>query len=60
MVHTMLSRSAGERPEAADIIAMPLFQDLELELPCRLAGRQRSRTYSASSVGRPSRQSSST
>uniref|UniRef100_H3CYY3 Eukaryotic translation initiation factor 2-alpha kinase 3 n=1 Tax=Tetraodon nigroviridis TaxID=99883 RepID=H3CYY3_TETNG len=60
MVHTMLSRSAGERPEAVEIIGMPLFQDLELELPCRAATRQRSRTYSASSMGRPSRQTSAT
>ncbi|XP_074516939.1 eukaryotic translation initiation factor 2-alpha kinase 3 [Sebastes fasciatus] len=58
MVRSMLSWSPGERPEAADITGNPLFQ--ELELPCRLAMRQRSRTYSASSMGRPSRQSSST
>lgn len=58
MVHSMLSWSPGERPEAAEIIGTPLFQDLELELPCRLAVRQRSRTYSASSMGRPSRQTS--
>lgn len=56
MVRSMLSWSPSERPEAAEIIATPLFQDLELELPCRLAVRQRSRTYSASSMGRPSRQ----
>ncbi|KAM9340770.1 eukaryotic translation initiation factor 2-alpha kinase 3 [Symphorus nematophorus] len=60
MVHSMLSWSPGERPEAAEIIGTPLFQDLELELPCRLAVRQRSRTYSASSMGRPSRQTLST
>lgn len=59
MVHSMLSWSPSERPEAAEIIGTPLFQELELELPCRLAVRQRSRTYSASSMGRPSRQSSS-
>ncbi|XP_047467265.1 eukaryotic translation initiation factor 2-alpha kinase 3 [Mugil cephalus] len=58
MVRSMLSLSPGERPEAADITGTPLFQ--ELELPCRLAVRQRSRTYSASSMGRPSRQTSST
>uniref|UniRef100_A0A665V5I4 Eukaryotic translation initiation factor 2-alpha kinase 3 n=1 Tax=Echeneis naucrates TaxID=173247 RepID=A0A665V5I4_ECHNA len=57
MVLSMLSRSPSERPEAAEITGTPLFQ--ELELPCRLAVRQRSRTYSASSMGRPSRQSSS-
>ncbi|TNM96087.1 eukaryotic translation initiation factor 2-alpha kinase 3 isoform X1 [Takifugu flavidus] len=60
MVHSMLSWSPCERPEAAEIIGLPLFQDLELELPCRMAMRQRSRTYSASSMGRPSRQTSST
>ncbi|KAM3594723.1 uncharacterized protein V6R79_012831 [Siganus canaliculatus] len=60
MVRSMLSWSPGERPEAAEIIGTPLFQDLELELPCRVAVRQRSRTYSASSMGRPSRQTSST
>uniref|UniRef100_A0A3Q1FRH6 Eukaryotic translation initiation factor 2-alpha kinase 3 n=1 Tax=Acanthochromis polyacanthus TaxID=80966 RepID=A0A3Q1FRH6_9TELE len=58
MVRSMLSLSPGERPEAADITGTPLFQ--ELELPCRLAVRQRSRTYSASSMGRPSRQTSAT
>ncbi|XP_056282591.1 eukaryotic translation initiation factor 2-alpha kinase 3 [Pseudoliparis swirei] len=57
MVRSMLSWSPAERPEAADITGTPLFQ--ELELPCRLAMRQRSRTYSASSMGRPSRQTSS-
>ncbi|MEQ2164727.1 hypothetical protein GOODEAATRI_009760 [Goodea atripinnis] len=57
MVRSMLSLSPSERPEAADITAMSLFQ--ELELPCRLAVRQRSRTYSSSSMGRPSRQTSS-
>lgn len=57
MVRSMLSWSPGERPEAAEITGTPLFQ--ELELPCRLAMRQRSRTYSASSMGRPSRQTSS-
>ncbi|KAM9355748.1 eukaryotic translation initiation factor 2-alpha kinase 3 [Pholidichthys leucotaenia] len=56
MVRSMLSLSPSERPEAVDITGMPLFQ--ELELPCRLAVRQRSRTYSASSMGRPSRQTS--
>lgn len=60
MVHSMLSWSPGKRPEAAEIIGMHLFQDLELELPSRMAVRQRSRTYSASSMGRPSRQMSST
>ncbi|XP_035529894.1 eukaryotic translation initiation factor 2-alpha kinase 3 [Morone saxatilis] len=60
MVHSMLSWSPSERPEAAEIIGTPLFQELELELPCRLAVRQRSRTYSASSMGRPSRQTSTT
>lgn len=58
MVRSMLSLSPSERPEAADITGTPLFQ--ELELPCRLAMRQRSRTYSASSMGRPSRQTSTT
>ncbi|XP_061750848.1 eukaryotic translation initiation factor 2-alpha kinase 3 [Nerophis ophidion] len=58
MVRSMLSRSPGERPEAADITGTPLFQDLEL--PCRLAVRQRSRTYSASSMGRPARPVSAT
>ncbi|XP_062254166.1 eukaryotic translation initiation factor 2-alpha kinase 3 [Platichthys flesus] len=57
MVRSMLSLSPGERPEAADITGTPLFQ--ELEPPFRMAVRQRSRTYSASSMGRPSRQSSS-
>uniref|UniRef100_A0A3Q2QF33 Eukaryotic translation initiation factor 2-alpha kinase 3 n=1 Tax=Fundulus heteroclitus TaxID=8078 RepID=A0A3Q2QF33_FUNHE len=57
MVRSMLSLSPGERPEAADITAMSLFH--ELELPCRLAVRQRSRTYSSSSMGRPSRQTAS-
>ncbi|KAK5616256.1 hypothetical protein CRENBAI_015164 [Crenichthys baileyi] len=57
MVRSMLSLSPSERPEAADITAMSLFQ--ELELPCRLAVRQRCRTYSSSSMGRPSRQTSS-
>ncbi|XP_029982468.1 eukaryotic translation initiation factor 2-alpha kinase 3 [Sphaeramia orbicularis] len=60
MVHSMLSWSPGERPEAADITGNALFQELELELPCRLAMRQRSRTYSASSMGRPARQTSTT
>lgn len=54
MVRSMLSWSPSERPEAAEITGTPLFQ--ELELPCRVAVRQRSRTYSASSMGRPSRQ----
>uniref|UniRef100_A0A8D3DKH6 non-specific serine/threonine protein kinase n=1 Tax=Scophthalmus maximus TaxID=52904 RepID=A0A8D3DKH6_SCOMX len=58
MVRSMLSLSPGERPEAADITGMPLFQ--ELELPWRMVVRQRSRTYSASSMGRPSRQTSAT
>lgn len=58
MVRSMLSWSPSERPEAADITGTPLFQ--ELEQPCRLAMRQRSRTYSASSMGRPSRQTSTT
>uniref|UniRef100_A0A3Q0T1G9 non-specific serine/threonine protein kinase n=1 Tax=Amphilophus citrinellus TaxID=61819 RepID=A0A3Q0T1G9_AMPCI len=58
MVRSMLSLSPSERPEAAEITGTPLFQDLEL--PCRLAVRQRSRTYSASSMGRPSRQTSTT
>ncbi|XP_059209287.1 eukaryotic translation initiation factor 2-alpha kinase 3 [Centropristis striata] len=57
MVRSMLSWSPSERPEAAEITGTPLFQ--ELELP-RLAMRQRSRTYSASSMGRPSRQTSTT
>lgn len=60
MVRSMLSWSPNERPEAADIIGTPLLQELELEMPCRVAIRQRSRTYSASSMGRSSRQSSST
>ncbi|XP_062325061.1 eukaryotic translation initiation factor 2-alpha kinase 3 [Osmerus eperlanus] len=51
MVRRMLSRSPPERPEAAEITETPLFQ--ELELPCRM--RQRSRTYSSSSSGRPAR-----
>ncbi|KAM7376352.1 hypothetical protein PAMP_006093 [Pampus punctatissimus] len=58
MVRSMLSWSPSERPEAVEITGTPLFQ--ELELPCRLAMRQRSRTYSASSMGRPSRQTSTT
>ncbi|KAK2826724.1 hypothetical protein Q5P01_020938 [Channa striata] len=58
MVRSMLSLSPSERPDAADITGTPLFQ--ELELPSRLAVRQRSRTYSASSMGRPSRQTSTT
>uniref|UniRef100_A0A6Q2XBD2 Eukaryotic translation initiation factor 2-alpha kinase 3 n=1 Tax=Esox lucius TaxID=8010 RepID=A0A6Q2XBD2_ESOLU len=53
MVRSMLSRDPAERPEAAEITEEPLFQDLEV--PCRLAVRQRSRTYSASSAGRPAR-----
>uniref|UniRef100_A0A3Q3XLX9 Eukaryotic translation initiation factor 2-alpha kinase 3 n=1 Tax=Mola mola TaxID=94237 RepID=A0A3Q3XLX9_MOLML len=60
MVRSMLSWSPNERPEAADIIGTPLLQELELEMPCRVAIRQRSRTYSASSMGRSPRQSSST
>lgn len=59
MVRSMLSLSPSERPEAVDITGLPLFQELELEFPCRLAVRQRSRTYSASSMGRPTRQISS-
>ncbi|XP_064809157.1 LOW QUALITY PROTEIN: eukaryotic translation initiation factor 2-alpha kinase 3 [Oncorhynchus masou masou] len=55
MVRSMLSLSPAERPEAADITEEPLFQ--ELEVPCRLAVRQRSRTYSASSAGWPARTS---
>ncbi|TSW48763.1 Eukaryotic translation initiation factor 2-alpha kinase 3 [Bagarius yarrelli] len=55
MVRSMLSPVPAERPEASEITEMPLFQ--ELEMPCRI--RQRSRTYSASSTGRPSRQHSS-
>ncbi|KAK5857778.1 hypothetical protein PBY51_010998 [Eleginops maclovinus] len=58
MVRSMLSWSPGERPEAAEIIGTPLLQ--ELELPWRVVVRQRSRTYSASSMSRPSRQTSST
>lgn len=58
MVRSMLSWSPSERPEAAEITGTPLFQ--ELEPPFRMAVRQRSRTYSASSMGRPSRQTSST
>lgn len=57
MVRSMLSLSPSERPEAADITGTALFE--ELELPSRLAVRQRSRTYSASSMGRPARQISS-
>ncbi|CAL8274045.1 unnamed protein product [Merluccius merluccius] len=57
MVRCMLSLSPSERPEAAGITETPLFQDLEL--PCRPAMRQRSRTYSASSMGRPARNTSS-
>ncbi|XP_077394327.1 eukaryotic translation initiation factor 2-alpha kinase 3 isoform X2 [Festucalex cinctus] len=50
MVLSMLSLNPGERPEAADITGLPLFQDLEL--PWRQAAvRQRSRTYSTSSTG---------
>lgn len=59
MVRSMLSPSPSERPEAVDITGLPLFQELELEFPFRLAVRQRSRTYSASSMGRPTRQISS-
>ncbi|XP_056326630.1 eukaryotic translation initiation factor 2-alpha kinase 3 [Danio aesculapii] len=55
MVRCMLSRVPAERPEASEITEAPLFQ--ELEVPCRI--RQRTRTYSASSAGRPSRQISS-
>ncbi|XP_035272591.1 eukaryotic translation initiation factor 2-alpha kinase 3 [Anguilla anguilla] len=56
MVSSMLSRSPGERPEALEITETPLLQ--ELEVPCRFTLRQRSRTYSSSSAGRPARQSS--
>ncbi|KAG9275196.1 eukaryotic translation initiation factor 2-alpha kinase 3 [Astyanax mexicanus] len=52
MVRCMLSPVPAERPEASEITEAPLFQ--ELEMPCRI--RQRSRTYSSSSTGRPSRQ----
>ncbi|XP_031436386.1 eukaryotic translation initiation factor 2-alpha kinase 3 isoform X2 [Clupea harengus] len=53
MVHSMLSRNPADRPEASDITDEELLNDFEL--PCR--ARQRSRTYSASSAGRPSRSS---
>ncbi|XP_062378144.1 eukaryotic translation initiation factor 2-alpha kinase 3 isoform X1 [Sardina pilchardus] len=53
MVRSMLSPNPAERPEASDITDAPLLN--EFELPCRI--RQRSRTYSASSAGRPSRSS---
>ncbi|XP_013872530.1 eukaryotic translation initiation factor 2-alpha kinase 3 [Austrofundulus limnaeus] len=56
MVRSMLSLSPSERPEAADITGLALFENLEL--PCRIAVRQRSRTYSSSSMGRPARQTS--
>lgn len=56
MVRSMLSLSPSERPEAVEITGTPIFQDLEL--PCQLAVRQRSRTYSSSSMGRPTRQTS--
>nr|XP_023651420.1 eukaryotic translation initiation factor 2-alpha kinase 3 isoform X1 [Paramormyrops kingsleyae] len=56
MVRSMLSLCPSERPEVAEITETPLFQ--ELEVPSRLAIRQRSRTYSSSSTGRPSRQPS--
>ncbi|XP_057197657.1 eukaryotic translation initiation factor 2-alpha kinase 3 isoform X2 [Triplophysa rosa] len=55
MIRCMLSRIPAERPEASEITEAPLFQ--ELEVPCRI--RQRTRTYSASSAGRPTRQISS-
>ncbi|KAF7710592.1 eukaryotic translation initiation factor 2-alpha kinase 3 [Silurus meridionalis] len=55
MVRSMLSLVPAERPEASEITETPLFQ--ELEVPCRI--RQRTRTYSSSSTGRPSRQISS-
>ncbi|KAL2098755.1 hypothetical protein ACEWY4_005235 [Coilia grayii] len=55
MVLSMLSPNPAERPEASDITDAPLLN--EFELPCRV--RQRSRTYSASSAGRPSRSSHS-
>ncbi|XP_063040143.1 eukaryotic translation initiation factor 2-alpha kinase 3 [Engraulis encrasicolus] len=55
MVRSMLSPNPAARPEASDITEAPLLNDFEL--PCRI--RQRSRTYSASSAGRPSRSSHS-
>ncbi|XP_030628507.1 eukaryotic translation initiation factor 2-alpha kinase 3 [Chanos chanos] len=51
MVRCMLSPVPAERPETSEITETALFQ--ELEMPCRV--RQRSRTYSASSSGRPAR-----
>ncbi|KAJ8281468.1 hypothetical protein GJAV_G00068040 [Gymnothorax javanicus] len=56
MVGCMLSPSPAERPEALEITETPLLQ--ELDVPCRFTLRQRSRTYSSSSTGRPARQSS--
>lgn len=55
MIRCMLSRIPAERPEASEITEASLFQ--ELEVPCRI--RPRTRTYSASSAGRPTRQTSS-
>uniref|UniRef100_A0A6J0UQ68 PRKR-like endoplasmic reticulum kinase n=1 Tax=Pogona vitticeps TaxID=103695 RepID=A0A6J0UQ68_9SAUR len=48
MVKDMLSSSPVERPEAADIIENPLFEDLEF--PATPVLRQRSRTMSLSGV----------
>ncbi|XP_066483703.1 eukaryotic translation initiation factor 2-alpha kinase 3 isoform X2 [Tiliqua scincoides] len=48
MVKHMLSPSPTERPEAADIIENPLFEDLEL--PAKPVIRQRSRTMSSSGI----------
>ncbi|XP_003222450.1 eukaryotic translation initiation factor 2-alpha kinase 3 isoform X2 [Anolis carolinensis] len=48
MVKHMLSPSPTERPEAADIIENPLFEDLEF--PSKPVLRQRSRTMSLSGL----------
>ncbi|KAJ6660561.1 hypothetical protein lerEdw1_017558 [Lerista edwardsae] len=48
MVKHMLSPSPTERPEAADIIENPLFEDLEL--PAKPVIRQRSRTMSSCGI----------
>ncbi|XP_053116455.1 eukaryotic translation initiation factor 2-alpha kinase 3 isoform X2 [Hemicordylus capensis] len=48
MVKHMLSPSPTERPEAADIIENPLFEDLEL--PAKPVLRQRSRTMSSCGI----------
>ncbi|XP_060637330.2 eukaryotic translation initiation factor 2-alpha kinase 3 isoform X1 [Anolis sagrei] len=48
MVKHMLSPSPTERPEAADIIENPLFEDLEF--PAKPVLRQRSRTMSSSGL----------